>query len=66
MKKMAQIRRVTKLQKQIINQILDDGLNAYYYDSDLMYDRAIQFCVTEVDIEACLAYVEEKFKFFKV
>jgi hypothetical protein len=65
-KKMGQIKRVTNLQKKIINQILEDGLNAYWYDTDLRNDRAIQFCVTEVDIMACVEYVEDKFKFWKV
>lgn len=57
------IKRVTNLQKKIINQILEDGLTAYYYDNDLVEDRAYKFCVTTEDIEACVEYVEEKFKF---
>jgi hypothetical protein len=60
---MGQIKRVTNLQKKIINQILEDGLSAYWYDHDLRDDRAIRFNVTEADIMACVEYVEDKFKF---
>ena len=61
-KEMTQIKRVTNRQKEIINQILADGLDAYY-DQDVVNDRAIEFCVTEDDIIACVEYVENKFRF---
>tara|TARA_R110002012_G_scaffold307065_3_gene512334 strand:+ start:254 stop:445 length:192 start_codon:yes stop_codon:yes gene_type:complete len=63
---MVRIIRVTKLQKEIINQILEDGLNAYYYDQDFVDDRAFKFSVDEYVIRMCIEYVEDKFKFWKV
>jgi len=59
------IKRVTKLHKKIINQILEDGLSDYWYnDTGIVEDRAIRFGVTEEDIRACIKYVEERFCFW--
>ena len=61
---MSKIKRVTNLQKQIINQIIEDGTNSYYYDNDLVQDRALKFNVLEQDIMACVEYVITKFTFY--
>jgi len=61
---MASIRRVTNLQKQIINQIIEDGTNAYCYDECLVEDRAHKYNVVREDIMACVEYVISKFTFY--
>ena len=61
---MTQIRRVTKLQKKIINAILEIGLNKFWYGSDdTISDLCYRFNVVEADIEACIQYITEKFCF---
>ena len=61
---MSQIRRITKLQKKIVNAILDAGLNRVYYDGqDFIDDLCYRFNVVDADIHACIEYIENKFKF---
>ena len=57
------IKRVTNLQKRIINQILEDGLTAYWYNDEVWTDTADKFDVTEDEVRACLNYVQDKLMF---
>ena len=57
------IKRVTNKQKQIINQILEDGVSAYWYNDEVWMDTAVKFDVTEDEVRDCVNYVEAKFFF---
>lgn len=57
------IKRVTNVQKRIINHILEKGLTAYWYNPEVMTDTAIQFDVTEDEVRVCVYYVQDKFMF---
>jgi hypothetical protein len=55
------IDRVTKKQKTIIKRIVEIGLNRFYYDDgDEIGDLAIHYGLTNIDIIACIQYVEVK------
>ena len=59
---MSQIRRITNLQKKIVNAILNMGLNRIYYDGqDAIDDLCFRFNVVDADIHACVEYIENKF-----
>lgn len=59
---MSKIRRITKLQKKIVNAILNAGLDRIYYDErDFVNDLCFRFNVVEADIMACVEYIEKKF-----
>ena len=61
------IKRVTKVQKKIINEILMKGTERYFYnDWNDKEELAIQFNVSVEEVDACLDYVENKFKFWGV
>lgn len=61
------IKRVTKVQKKIINEILMYGTERYLYnDYDDKEELAIRFNVSVEEVDACLDYVENKFKFWGV
>ena len=61
------IKRVTKVQKKIINAILMYGTERYLYnDYDDKEELAKRFNVTVEEVDACLYYVEDKFKFWGV
>lgn len=61
----SKIKRVTNKQKKIINHILEHGLNSCYYDNDFVEDMEYSFKTSREEIEACVEYVEDKFKFWK-
>ena len=59
---MSQIRRITNLQKKIVNAILHAGLDRIYYDGqEFIDDLCYRFCVVDADIHACVEYIENKF-----
>ena len=61
---MSQIRRITKLQKRIVNAILNAGLDRYNYDGqDFIDDLCFRFNVVDADIIACIEYIQTKFYF---
>ena len=61
------IKRVTKVQKKIINEILMKGTERYLYnDYNDKEELAMQFNVTVEEVDACLDYVENKFIFWGV
>ena len=61
MKGRIEIWRVTKKQQRIIRRIVTNGLDRYYYnDYDDIQSLAMEFDVTNMDIIACIQYVEVK------
>ena len=61
------IKRVSKVQKKIINEIIMKGTERYLYnDYDDKEELAIQFKVSVEEVDACLDYVNNKFIFWGV
>lgn len=61
------IKRVSKVQKKIINEIIMKGTERYLYnDYDDKEELAIQFNVSVEEVDACLDYVNNKFIFWGV
>ncbi len=62
-------KRVTKQNKLIINEILDNGLNYYEYNFEealesLQYN--ISHTITKEELNFCLEYIDDKFHFWSV